>query len=182
MPAVLMKGAPLAARIRADVATGRRRARARRPGDGARRRRSRVAHLRRPQAQGRARGGHREPRPPAVAAETTADELRELIEQLNADDDVDGILVQLPLPKQLDGRPPRVSCHRRRTSTASIRSAPASSTSGTRRSFRRRRPGCMELLDEHERRARGPSRRRRRPQPDRRQADGAPAARARTRP
>jgi methylenetetrahydrofolate dehydrogenase (NADP+) / methenyltetrahydrofolate cyclohydrolase len=38
-----------------------------------------------------------------LAPETSADELRELIEQLNTDEDVDGILVQLPLPKQLDG-------------------------------------------------------------------------------
>ena len=35
--------------------------------------------------------------------ETTAEELREVVEELNANDRVDGILVQLPLPKHLDG-------------------------------------------------------------------------------
>ena len=34
---------------------------------------------------------------------TSQDELMELIEKLNKDDGVDGILVQLPLPKQIDG-------------------------------------------------------------------------------
>lgn len=34
--------------------------------------------------------------------ETTQDELLEVLAALNADDDVDGILVQLPLPKQID--------------------------------------------------------------------------------
>lgn len=34
--------------------------------------------------------------------ETTEEELLELIERLNADDKVNGILVQLPLPKQID--------------------------------------------------------------------------------
>ena len=38
-----------------------------------------------------------------LPAETTADELHDLVQQLNEDDQVDGILVQLPLPTQLDG-------------------------------------------------------------------------------
>lgn len=38
----------------------------------------------------------------ALPAETTQDELLELVDTLNADDNVDGILVQLPLPKHLD--------------------------------------------------------------------------------
>ena len=37
-----------------------------------------------------------------LAAETTEAELLELVEALNADDAVDGILVQLPLPAQID--------------------------------------------------------------------------------
>ena len=37
-----------------------------------------------------------------LAAETETDELLELVDALNADDDVDGILVQLPLPPQVD--------------------------------------------------------------------------------
>ena len=38
-----------------------------------------------------------------LPAETSKDELLELIDKLNARDDVDGILVQLPLPQQIDG-------------------------------------------------------------------------------
>lgn len=38
----------------------------------------------------------------ALPAETTQEELLELVDTLNADDNVDGILVQLPLPKHLD--------------------------------------------------------------------------------
>ena len=38
-----------------------------------------------------------------LPAETSQDELLELIDTLNARDDVDGILVQLPLPQQIDG-------------------------------------------------------------------------------
>lgn len=38
----------------------------------------------------------------ALPAETTQDELLALIRKLNAKPDIDGILVQLPLPKQLD--------------------------------------------------------------------------------
>lgn len=37
-----------------------------------------------------------------LATETTEEELLALIEQLNNDDEVDGILVQLPLPKHID--------------------------------------------------------------------------------
>ncbi len=39
-----------------------------------------------------------------LPAATPADELGDLIARLNADDDVDGILLQLPLPDHLDGR------------------------------------------------------------------------------
>jgi methylenetetrahydrofolate dehydrogenase (NADP+)/methenyltetrahydrofolate cyclohydrolase len=37
-----------------------------------------------------------------LPAETPHDEVLALVEQLNADDDIDGILVQLPLPKHID--------------------------------------------------------------------------------
>src|SRR4029077_13505148 len=37
-----------------------------------------------------------------LAAETSEDELLELVGRLNEDDEVDGILVQLPLPEQID--------------------------------------------------------------------------------
>ena len=40
----------------------------------------------------------------SLPATTTAAELRSLIESLNADGDVDGILLQLPLPPPLEGR------------------------------------------------------------------------------
>ena len=38
----------------------------------------------------------------ALPEETTTEELLELVEKLNNDDNVDGILCQLPLPKQID--------------------------------------------------------------------------------
>ncbi len=38
-----------------------------------------------------------------LPADAAQDEVLKLIDQLNADDSVDGILVQLPLPKQIDG-------------------------------------------------------------------------------
>ena len=40
----------------------------------------------------------------ALSAETTTEELLNLVESLNAREDVDGILVQLPLPKMVDER------------------------------------------------------------------------------
>jgi methylenetetrahydrofolate dehydrogenase (NADP+)/methenyltetrahydrofolate cyclohydrolase len=40
----------------------------------------------------------------ALPAETGTEELLELIEKLNARDEVDGILVQLPLPRDVDER------------------------------------------------------------------------------
>lgn len=39
-----------------------------------------------------------------LSAETTQDELLKVVEELNKRDDVDGILVQLPLPKQVDDK------------------------------------------------------------------------------
>jgi len=43
-----------------------------------------------------------EPRDHKLPATTSQDELLALVHQLNADRDVDGILVQMPLPKQID--------------------------------------------------------------------------------
>lgn len=40
-----------------------------------------------------------------LPADTTQEDMASVIENLNEDDDIDGILVQLPLPKQLDSRP-----------------------------------------------------------------------------
>jgi methylenetetrahydrofolate dehydrogenase (NADP+)/methenyltetrahydrofolate cyclohydrolase len=40
----------------------------------------------------------------ALPAETTEEELLDLVKKLNDDDRVDGILVQLPLPKHLDDK------------------------------------------------------------------------------
>ena len=40
----------------------------------------------------------------ALPAETTEEELLELVKKLNADDKVNGILVQLPLPSHLDDK------------------------------------------------------------------------------
>src|SRR5690606_27231587 len=37
-----------------------------------------------------------------LPAETSHDEVLALVKALNADDEIDGILVQLPLPKQID--------------------------------------------------------------------------------
>lgn len=39
-----------------------------------------------------------------LSAETTQDELLKVVQELNERDDVDGILVQLPLPKQIDDK------------------------------------------------------------------------------
>jgi methylenetetrahydrofolate dehydrogenase (NADP+)/methenyltetrahydrofolate cyclohydrolase len=47
-----------------------------------------------------------------LAADVTQPELMRLIESLNEDDDVDGILVQLPLPPQLDQTPVLASVER----------------------------------------------------------------------
>jgi 5,10-methylene-tetrahydrofolate dehydrogenase/methenyl tetrahydrofolate cyclohydrolase len=62
-----------------------------------------------------------------LPAETSEADLLALVEHLNADDAVDGILVQLPLP----GGSMRSGCSgastRRRTSTAFIRSMPGAS-------------------------------------------------------
>jgi methylenetetrahydrofolate dehydrogenase (NADP+) / methenyltetrahydrofolate cyclohydrolase len=102
MPAVLMQGAPLAARIRADVARdvaelGHVGLATVLVGDDP------ASHIYVDHKHRAALEAGIESHDHRLAPETSADELRELIEQLNTDEDVDGILVQLPLPKQLDG-------------------------------------------------------------------------------
>jgi len=102
MPAVLMKGAPLAARIRADVARdvaelGHVGLATVLVGDDP------ASHIYVDHKHRAALEAGIESHDHRLSPEITAAELRELIEQLNANDDVDGILVQLPLPQQLDG-------------------------------------------------------------------------------
>jgi methylenetetrahydrofolate dehydrogenase (NADP+)/methenyltetrahydrofolate cyclohydrolase len=102
MSAVLMKGAPLAARIRADVARevaelGHVGLATVLVGDDP------ASHIYVDHKHRAALEAGIESHDHRLSPETMADELRELVEQLNANDDVDGILVQLPLPKQLDG-------------------------------------------------------------------------------
>jgi methylenetetrahydrofolate dehydrogenase (NADP+)/methenyltetrahydrofolate cyclohydrolase len=56
-----------------------------------------------------------------LPATTSQAELLSLVEQLNADDTVHGILVQMPLPKQIDPTRSSTTSFRKRTSTDSIR-------------------------------------------------------------
>ncbi|HEX2312002.1 MAG TPA: bifunctional methylenetetrahydrofolate dehydrogenase/methenyltetrahydrofolate cyclohydrolase, partial [Vicinamibacterales bacterium] len=102
MPAVLMKGAPLAARIRAEVAKdvaelGHVGLATVLVGDDP------ASHIYVGHKHKAALEAGMESHDHRLAAETTADELHDLVQQLNEDDRVDGILVQLPLPTQLDG-------------------------------------------------------------------------------
>ena len=102
MPAVLMKGAPLAARIRAQVATDVRElghvglATVLVGEDPASHIYVDHKHAAAVEA-GIASHDHRLP------VDTSEDELQALLESLDGDDEVDGILVQLPLPAHLDG-------------------------------------------------------------------------------
>jgi methylenetetrahydrofolate dehydrogenase (NADP+)/methenyltetrahydrofolate cyclohydrolase len=120
-----MDGAMLAQKVRAEVASDVAVLRARGvvagPHGGARRRRSGERRLRRRQGEGvlakpawlAKRSGFRprRRRPSSLA----------LVEQLNADVTVHGILVQMPLPKQIDPIRSSTTSGRRRTWTASIR-------------------------------------------------------------
>ena len=101
MSAVLMKGAPLAARIREQVAADV--AELGHVGlatvlvgdDPASDTYIRLKH----KAAGEVGINARDIR---LASQTTEEELLEQVQQLNADDAIDGLLVQLPLPDQLD--------------------------------------------------------------------------------
>src|SRR5262245_28920390 len=102
MPAVLMKGAPLAERIRAEVTTdvaelGHVGLATVLVGEDP------ASHIYVSHKHTAAQEAGVESHDHRLPEETTAEELRELVEELNANDRVDGILVQLPLPKHLDG-------------------------------------------------------------------------------
>ena len=97
-----MRGKPLADRIRADVAEEVRGDRPRRPRHRARRRRSRLRGLHPSQAQGGERGRLRRRRTSGCPAETSEESLLARLAELNASDEVDAILVQLPLPDHID--------------------------------------------------------------------------------
>ena len=81
-----------------------------------------------------------------LPATTPQAELDALIDRLNDDPDVHGILVQSPLPDGLDERAPSGSSTRTRTSTASIPGTSASSCSTA--------PGCAPARRGRDRAAR----------------------------
>ena len=60
-----------------------------------------------------------------LPAATSEAELLALIDQLNADEEIDGILVQLPLPAGIDNVKVLERIHRTKTSTASTRTTSA---------------------------------------------------------
>ena len=82
-----------------------------------------------------------EPHDHHLPADTSEEALLTLVGELNADDAVDGILVQLPLPSTSTRAGCCAPSRRGRTSTASTRRAPVSSTSTSPPSCRRRRSG-----------------------------------------
>src|ERR671937_2609493 len=99
--ATLMEGPPLAARIRAEVAEevrelGRLKLVTVQVGDDP----ASTIYLRRKHEAAEDAGIASDDR--KLPLEIAEDELLELVAELNADDTVDGVLVQLPLPPQLD--------------------------------------------------------------------------------
>jgi methylenetetrahydrofolate dehydrogenase (NADP+)/methenyltetrahydrofolate cyclohydrolase len=101
MTATLMKGADLAARIRADVAReaeelGGACLATVLVGDDP------ASHIYINRKHEAAHGAGIETRDVRLPASTSEDEVLRLVDELNTDDDVDGILVQLPLPEQID--------------------------------------------------------------------------------
>jgi methylenetetrahydrofolate dehydrogenase (NADP+) / methenyltetrahydrofolate cyclohydrolase len=77
-----------------------------------------------------------------LPADTGEDALIALVDRLNADDTVDGILVQLPLPRHIDERAVRRGSTRTRTSTVSTRSTPGGWRPGSTGWCRARRWGA----------------------------------------
>ena len=112
-------GRPAQARRRGRRGADRQRRPQTRPGNGAGRRGSGEPGLRPQQGQARGRARHGELRS-SPAESTTEAELLALIERLNADPAVHGILVQLPLPERIDTAQMLRRSTRARTSTASI--------------------------------------------------------------
>ena len=107
MAARVIDGKAVAAAVRERVAGRSRRLRGgggpgADPGDGARRRRPGLGDLRRATSTAPARRSGWARSTTASAAATSEAELLELVAALGADDDVDGILVQLPVPDQID--------------------------------------------------------------------------------
>ena len=101
MTATLMKGADLAARIRQDVAReaeelGGACLATVLVGDDP------ASHIYIDRKHDAAHGAGIETRDVRLPASTSEDEVLRLVDELNTDDDVDGILVQLPLPEQID--------------------------------------------------------------------------------
>jgi methylenetetrahydrofolate dehydrogenase (NADP+) / methenyltetrahydrofolate cyclohydrolase len=99
--AVLMEGPPLAGRIRAEVAEdvrelGRLRLVTVQVGEDA----ASTIYLRRKHEAAREAGIDSDDR--KLPEETSQDELVDIVGELNADDAVTGVLVQLPLPPQID--------------------------------------------------------------------------------
>ena len=186
MSATILDGKKLAESVRAEVREGvaafvegaRPRAGARgRP----RRRGSREPGLHAQQGEGGDRGRHPRQAPRRCRPTTTEAELLALLDRLNADDTVDGILVQLPLPKQI--REQKVlDAIRADKDVDGFHPVNAGLLASGRPALVPCTPrGCMKLIALAEREARGRARRRRRPLEHRRQADGAAAPRARTR-
>jgi methylenetetrahydrofolate dehydrogenase (NADP+)/methenyltetrahydrofolate cyclohydrolase len=96
-----MEGPPLAGRIRAEVAEevaqlGRLKLVTVQVGEDP----ASAIYLRRKHEAAQEAGIESDDR--KLPAETSEDELLQLVSDLNADDEVDGILVQLPLPEQID--------------------------------------------------------------------------------
>ena len=121
LSATIIDGKAIAvARVRARGRSGGR-ARmgdAARPRDRARRRRPRLPDLRGRQAQGLRGGRHPLDRPRAARGHGRGGRCSTLVAELNADPAVSGIIVQLPLPAQIDaGARDRRRSTRSRTST-----------------------------------------------------------------
>ena len=93
-----------------------------------------------------------------LPADTSEEDLLALVGELNADDSVDGILVQLPLPDQIDeGRVLRAVSPRKDVDGFHPASA-GSSTSTSRPSSRRRRSGSWRSSRSTAYRSRGSGR------------------------
>ncbi|PWU25431.1 MAG: bifunctional 5,10-methylene-tetrahydrofolate dehydrogenase/5,10-methylene-tetrahydrofolate cyclohydrolase [Candidatus Rokuibacteriota bacterium] len=103
MPVTLMQGAPVAARIRAEVARdvedlGRVGLATVLVGDDP------ASHIYIDKKHEAARAAGMRPRDERRPSDTSQEELLDLLAELNADDTVDGILVQLPLPRHIEDR------------------------------------------------------------------------------